>query len=70
MMSGEVLAVAPVAERDKIVVITPNGTSPKISQAGLYVYRGCTTSERQAAALTKYAKDKMKTTSVCNPVQQ
>jgi branched-chain amino acid transport system substrate-binding protein len=64
MMSGEVLAVAPVAERDKIVVITPNGTSPKISQAGQYIYRGCTTSERQAAALTKYAKDKMKTTTV------
>jgi len=64
MMSGEVLAVAPVAERDKIVVITPNGTSPKISQAGQYIYRGCTTSERQAAALTKYAKDKMKTTAV------
>jgi branched-chain amino acid transport system substrate-binding protein len=64
MMSGEVLAVAPVAERDKIVVITPNGTSPKISQAGVYVYRGCTSIDKQAEALTKYAKDKMKTTSV------
>jgi branched-chain amino acid transport system substrate-binding protein len=64
MMSGEVLAVAPVAQREKIVVITPNGTSPKISQAGEYIYRGCTSIDKQAEALTKYAKEKMKTTAV------
>jgi len=64
MMSGEVLAVAPVAQQSKIVVITPNGTSPKISDAGEYIYRGCTRIDKQAEALTKYAKEKMKTTKV------
>lgn len=64
MMSGEVLAVAPVAQRDRIVVITPNGTSPKISQAGEYIYRGCTSIDRQAEALTTYAKETLKTTKV------
>jgi branched-chain amino acid transport system substrate-binding protein len=64
MKSSEVLAVATGAQRDKIVIITPTGTSPKISQAGEYIYRGCTTSEKQAEALTRYAKEKMKTTSV------
>jgi branched-chain amino acid transport system substrate-binding protein len=64
MMSGEVLAVAPIAQRDHIVAITPTGTSPKISDAGEYIYRGCTRIDKQAEALTKYAKDVMKTTKV------
>lgn len=64
MMSGEVLAVAPVAQMSKIVVITPNGTSPKISEAGEYVYRGCTSIDKQAEALTQYAKETMKATKV------
>jgi len=59
MMSGNVLAVAPVAEREHIAVVTPNGTSPKISAAGKYIYRGCTRIDKQAEALTKYAKEKM-----------
>ncbi|RLA99718.1 MAG: ABC transporter substrate-binding protein, partial [Deltaproteobacteria bacterium] len=59
MMSGNTLAVAPIAERNHVVVITPNGTSPKISNAGKYIYRGCTRIDKQAEALTKYAKDKM-----------
>lgn len=64
MMSGEVLAVAPVAMSNKIVVITPNGTSPKISEAGEYIYRGCTSIDKQASALTRHAKEKLKTTKV------
>lgn len=62
MMSGNVLAVAPLAQREKIVIVTPNGTSPKISDAGEYVYRGCTRIDKQAEALTKYAKENLKTT--------
>ncbi len=62
MMSGNVLAVAPLAQREKIVIVTPNGTSPKISDAGDYVYRGCTRIDKQAEALTKYAKENLKTT--------
>jgi len=64
MKSSEVLAVAPIAMREKIVVITPNGTSPKISDAGEYVYRGCSRIDKQAEALTQFAKDTMKTTKV------
>jgi branched-chain amino acid transport system substrate-binding protein len=64
MTSGEVLAVAPIAQRDHIVVVTPTGTSPKISDAGEYIYRGCTRIDKQASVLTKYAKDTMKTTKV------
>lgn len=62
MMSGEALAVAPIAARDGVVVITPTATSPKVSGSGLY--RGCTRIDKQAEALTKYAKDVLKTTKV------
>jgi len=62
MMSGEALAVAPVAQRDGTVVITPTATSPKVSGSGLY--RGCTRIDKQAEALTKFAKDSLKTTKV------
>lgn len=64
MMSGEVLAVAPIAQRDRIVAVTPTATSPKITDAGEYIYRGCTRIDKQAEALTKYAKDVMQTTKV------
>jgi len=64
MTSGEVLAVAPIAQAGKIVVITPTGTSPKISDAGEYIYRGCNRIDKQAEALTKFAKESLKTTKV------
>ncbi len=64
VMSSEVLAVAPVAQRSKIVLITPTATSPGISESGEYVYRGCTSSQKQAEILARYAKDTLKTTRV------
>jgi branched-chain amino acid transport system substrate-binding protein len=64
MTSGETLAVAPIAQSNHILVLTPTGTSPKISDAGEYIYRGCTRIDKQAEFLTKYAKDVMKATKV------
>jgi branched-chain amino acid transport system substrate-binding protein len=55
MMSGNVLASAPLCNRDKVVMITPAGTSPKISQAGPYIFRLCTPIHTQAQALVAKA---------------
>lgn len=55
MMSGNVLASAPLCNRNKVVMITPSGTSPKISQAGPYVFRLCTPIHTQAKALVTKA---------------
>ena len=55
MMSGNVLASAPLCNRDKVVMITPSGTSPKISEAGPYVFRLCTPIHTQAKALVTRA---------------
>lgn len=37
--SGATLALAPVAEQNHIVIISPSSTSPKITQAGDYIFR-------------------------------
>ncbi len=55
MMSGNVLATAPLCNRNKVVMITPSGTSPKISKAGPYVFRLCTPIHAQARALVTRA---------------
>jgi branched-chain amino acid transport system substrate-binding protein len=37
--SGETLAVAPTAEQNKVVMISPASTAPSISTAGDYIFR-------------------------------
>ena len=37
--SGATLAAAPTAEESKIILLSPSSTSPKISQAGDYIFR-------------------------------
>ncbi len=58
MKSGEVLAVAPIAEDNMVVLITPTATSPKVTDAGAYIYRGCSRIDAQVDALVNYAMEK------------
>lgn len=37
--SGEVLSIAPFAEQNKMVVISPSGSNPDITKAGDYIFR-------------------------------
>jgi branched-chain amino acid transport system substrate-binding protein len=37
--SGEVLSIAPFAEQNKIVLISPSGSNPDITNAGDYIFR-------------------------------
>ncbi len=55
MMSGNVLAAASICERSKVVMITPTGTSPRISGAGEYIFRLCSRIDLQARALVDKA---------------
>jgi branched-chain amino acid transport system substrate-binding protein len=52
--SAAVLAAAPIAEENEVVMITPDGTSPQISDAGNYIYRLCTRIDTQTNKLTEY----------------
>jgi branched-chain amino acid transport system substrate-binding protein len=57
MMSGNTLAAAPIAEDSGVVLISPNATSPKVTDAGEFIYRGCTRIDVQCEALVNYVKD-------------
>lgn len=64
MTSGAALAAAPTANENKVVLITPTATSPKVSGAGAYIYRGCSRIDKQAEALAKYVVEHYKPKTV------
>ena len=54
MTSGGTLASFKSADEAKVVFVTPTATSPKVSGASPYLYRGCSRIDLQAKALTAY----------------
>jgi branched-chain amino acid transport system substrate-binding protein len=54
MTSGATLATFKNADEAKVVYITPTATTPKVSGASPYLYRGCSRIDTQAKALTEY----------------
>lgn len=48
--SGSTLAAAPIAEQNKVILFTPVSTSPKITDAGDYVFRTSASSIKTAQA--------------------
>jgi branched-chain amino acid transport system substrate-binding protein len=55
--SGETLAAAPIAEAGKIVLISSYSSSPKVSEAGEYVFRDYPNDALKTKAIAKYLKD-------------
>ncbi len=64
MTSGATLAAYKSAEEAKVPYITPTATSPKISGASPYLYRGCSRIDTQAKVLTDYIAKNWKPKSV------
>ncbi len=54
MTSGATLASYKIADEAKVVFITPTATSPKVSGASPYLFRGCSQLGTQGKALTDY----------------
>jgi branched-chain amino acid transport system substrate-binding protein len=52
--SSETLAIAPIAERKKVVLITPASTSPKITSAGDFVFRDIPTDALRGKVFAEY----------------
>ena len=48
MISSNVLAIAPIAEKHKIIIISPGASNPKITEAGDYVFRNWPSDALQA----------------------
>lgn len=56
--STETLAVAPIAERSKVVLISPSSTAPSITDAGEYIFRVVGSDNLQGEAITRLATAK------------
>jgi len=64
-LSGVTLACAPIAEQNKVVLLSPSAQSPKISEAGDYVFRIFASSTIEGAWLAELAKRfKVKTAAI------
>lgn len=57
--SSSVMAVAPIANRAKVVVLSPGATSPNITYAGEFVFRNRAAGTLEAREMAKYAYDKL-----------
>jgi branched-chain amino acid transport system substrate-binding protein len=54
MCSSELLAISPIANSDKIVVISSSTTSPDITGAGDYVFRNVASDDLRAKVFARY----------------
>ncbi|MCD4747683.1 MAG: penicillin-binding protein activator [Bacteroidales bacterium] len=53
--SSEVLSMAPIAERNKVVLISPTASSPKITYAGEYIFRTTPSDNFDGEIMAKFA---------------
>lgn len=56
--TGATLAVAPITEENKIILISPSASSKSITNAGDYVYRTLASDADKSIAVAKYAYNK------------
>ena len=56
----EVLAVAPIAEKKKIIILTPTSSGPQLTQAGDYIFRNCMSDLIEGSALAEFVFKELK----------
>ena len=56
--SSVTLAIAPICEKNKIVLISPGSSSPAITNAGDYIFRNWPSDDFEGEAMAKYAIEK------------
>jgi branched-chain amino acid transport system substrate-binding protein len=57
MSSSVTLAVAPLAEAEHVVLLSPSASSPEITTAGEYVFRTCLSDQYEGLVLARLAAD-------------
>lgn len=61
--SSEVLAIAPIAEKKHILILSPGASSPKITNAGDYIFRIVASDIYDGRVLAHFAKKDLKAVS-------
>lgn len=59
LTSGVTLAIAPIAERRKVVVLAPGASSPDVRNAGDYIFRNWVSDDFDAVAAASYLLDSL-----------
>jgi branched-chain amino acid transport system substrate-binding protein len=58
--SSRSLAAAPIAQAQKVPMITPSSTNPKVTQVGDYIFRVCFIDSFQGSVMAKFAANTLK----------
>lgn len=58
--SSRSLAVAPIAQKKKIPMITPSSTNPRVTEMGDYIFRTCFIDPFQGLVMAKFAFENLK----------
>jgi branched-chain amino acid transport system substrate-binding protein len=58
--SSRSLAAAPIAQSNKVPMISPSSTNPKVTQVGDYIFRVCFIDPFQGAVMAKFAANTLK----------
>lgn len=60
MSSGVTLGIAPVLEKNKVVLVSPTSTASEVTNAGDYIFRVCVSDEYEGRAMANYVIDSLK----------
>ncbi|HET7437405.1 MAG TPA: ABC transporter substrate-binding protein [Thermoanaerobaculia bacterium] len=60
--SNQSLAAAPIAQANKVVMISPSSTNPRVTQTGNYIFRVCFTDPYQGKALAAFVRKNLNLT--------
>jgi branched-chain amino acid transport system substrate-binding protein len=70
VLSSTTLAVAPIAERNKVVLFAPGASNPKLRDAGDYVFRNWASDDYDGSAIAAYAYKRANVKSIAILAQQ
>lgn len=62
--SSRTLAAAPIAQQNKVPLITPSSTNPKVTEVGDYVFRVCFIDPFQGTVMARFAAENLKAKKV------
>lgn len=59
MTSGVTLAIAPIAEKEHVVILAPGASNPKVREAGDYIFRNWASDNFDGEAMAKYLTSRL-----------
>lgn len=62
--SSRSLAMAPIAQQNKVPMVSPSSTNPKVTEIGDYIFRVCFIDPFQGTVMAKFAADSLKVKKV------